>query len=154
METWSPNDFSQPVRRQNRHAAQIRTHLDWTSLICPWFTPCLWFFPSTLFCLLKPCWGSSLWLLTSVYQPDWISPSFLLLFMLFPPPSPSPALPPCLWPVVGLSVLCSPTVGLGWLSTLLLITPQQSPIYLAVKWNRGGERPVDIMVIHLTTAKA
>lgn len=58
-----------------------------------------------------------------------ISPSLPLLFML--------SLPPSLWPVVGLSVQCSPTVGLGWLSTLPLITAQRLFIYLAVKWNWG-----------------
>lgn len=83
-----------------------------------------------------------------------LSPSFLLLFMSFLPPSPSPALPPRLWPVVSLSVRCSPTLGLRRLSTLLLITPQYLPIYLGEKWNRGGERPEDIMVTHVTTVKA
>lgn len=55
-------------------------------------------------------------------------------------PLPSAGLPPWLWPVVGLSVQCSPSVVLGWLGTLPLITPQQFLICLAVKLNRGGER--------------
>ena len=79
---------------------------------------------------------------------------YLIPPSLPPSPSPSPALPTRLGPAVGLSVQCSPTAGLGWLSTLPLITPQQLPIYLAVKRNRGGEGPEDIMVIHLTTVKA
>lgn len=109
MKTWSPKNCLIKSVRQ-------RTHMDWTSSICPCFTFCLWFFPSILVYLLKPCSDSTLWLLTSVYQPDWISPSFLVLFMLFPPPpSPSPALPPSLpvtsgWSVSVVFTHCGPGV--------------------------------------------
>lgn len=87
-------------------------------------------------------------LLTFTSPLTWIPPSFVLLFMWFLRTLPFAALPPHLWPVVGLSVQWLPTVGLGWLSTLPLITPQEFLIYLPGKWNRSGERPDDIMLIH------